>query len=93
MAALTLKKSLSLEDLMTAAESLSWSGASGVGDDLVQSFLQQSHASVDLNHQTSLSGAEVAKLLSEFWAWSTIGFRYLFTLLKNCYPYRNCQVD
>ena len=72
MAALTLKKSLSLEDLMTAAESLSWSGASGVGDDLVQSFLQQSHASVDLNHQTSLSGAEVAKLLSEFWDWSNI---------------------
>lgn len=59
-------------DLMTAAESLSWSGASGVGDDLVQSFLQQSHASVDLNHQTSLSGAEVAKLLSEFWDWSNI---------------------
>tara|TARA_Y100000052_G_scaffold27564_1_gene36495 strand:+ start:35166 stop:39995 length:4830 start_codon:yes stop_codon:yes gene_type:complete len=57
---------------MTAASSLSWEDQAGPTAPFVESYLQQSHASIDLLNHPNLSIGDIARYLSEFWNWSNI---------------------
>lgn len=70
MVAHAITQSPSLSDLMTASNALDWED--GLSSAFVESYLQQSHASIDLQNHPSLTTTDITRFLNEFWNWSHI---------------------
>ena len=70
MAALTVRKSLSLNDLKNAASTRGWTAKSETESGWIESFLTQSYASIDPQRLDDLTADDIAGLLHDFWIWS-----------------------